>query len=1254
MTKRMLIDATHAEETRVVVLDGSRLEDFDVETSTKKQLKGNIYLAKVVRVEPSLQAAFVEYGGNRHGFLAFGEIHPDYYQIPVADRQRLLAMEAEDARREEEEEDREALAAGREETTGRHGGDPAADEHEVRGYDEAGQDATGYDEIEPGEIEPGEIEPGEIEPGEIEPGEIEPGEIEPGAIGDDGPDGQVNHGQPDADLPAGGQESGDDVADASALPTAVSIGSTASQSANADPGADRSAPDHAEPGQATPGRAQPARIASESVSGAFDEPSPPEDAEAFRVPAASAAAEPTEGAATPRLVATFTAPAAETLPDGADGVQINAGQVEAGQAMAMEISAPSADLDNLDGDSQPDLVGAIGSDAGSPEAATTGSVDRESVDRESAEDETDSDAMPDAPPPETVGGDTENGEEARERRIPPRFLRNYKIQEVIRRRQILLVQVVKEERGTKGAALTTYISLAGRYCVLMPNSPRGGGISRKITSATDRRRLKEVTAELQIPNGMGLIVRTAGANRPKPEIKRDCEYLMRLWDDIREHTMKSVAPALIYEEASLIKRAIRDVYSRDIDEILVDGEEGWKAARDFMRMLMPSHVKKVQLWRDTQPLFARQQVEDQLDAMLSPTVQLRSGGYLVINQTEALVAIDVNSGRSTRERGIEETAVRTNLEAVDEVARQLRLRDLAGLIVIDLIDMESRKNNASVERRLKEALKNDRARIQVGHISHFGLMEMSRQRLRPSLAETSFVTCPHCGGTGHVRGTESAAIHVLRDIEEEGAKRRAAEILVRVASPIAMYILNHKRARLGEIEARYAMHVTFAGDDTLIPPQVRIDRVRPQVISDLPPAITPDARIEPALPVGGGAEIDDEDLPDVDDDADVEAEAESDASETDEPRPGRPEPRRSEMRRPDTRRSASGRLEVSRPEARRPEVPRPEVGRSETGRLETGRLETGRLETGRSEMVRSDIGQPDAGGPPGETAEEGERRRRRRRRRRGGRREEAVQGAASPAVVPDDRGAAPQIMGGPDSAASDAVDLDEHIEGVPEHAELAVGGDVPDAVGADPGGPDAGDDAARGRRRGRRGGRRRRRDGSEAGVDAVAEPGAEQPDLPPLYTGPTPANPFGGQVFDIFDAIEQAEQMPGRPSDRQSPAPQPEAAPGPAQDPAPAPTQGSGLKPEPAVEAMEEPAEFLFGGVGPLAEPTGPITPVPQAVPGTLDASVAGARAEALVPAPVPAPVPANDAAPEPLVRPIVIGAEDDRPVEKKRGWWRR
>jgi ribonuclease E len=709
MTKRMLIDATHAEETRVVVLDGSRLEDFDVETQSRRQLKGNIYLAKIVRVEPSLQAAFVEYGGNRHGFLAFGEIHPDYYQIPVADRQRLLALQEEEARVDEEDDDEDIQA-------------PASNGEALR-------------------IESPTITAAEPQ----EAAEENP----PEALG--------------ADI----------------------------------------APEAAEPAPSDTADAAPPDAASEAESPAGEQ----ETHETF-----------TEAAA-------------------AEGEETLGSRVQ-------EVPAVNH------------------------------------------------------APPETIGGETDHAEEVRERR-PSRFLRNYKIQEVIRRRQIILIQVVKEERGTKGAALTTYISLAGRYCVLMPNSPRGGGISRKITSATDRRRLKEVTSELEIPRGMGLIVRTAGATRPKPEIKRDCEYLLRLWDEIRELTLQSVAPALIYEEASLIKRAIRDVYSRDVDEILVDGEDGWKAARDFMRMLMPTHVKKVQLWReDGAPLFARHQVEAQLDAMLSPTVQLKSGGYLVINQAEALVAIDVNSGRSTRERGIEETAVRTNLEAADEVARQLRLRDLAGLIVIDFIDMESKKNNAAVERRLKEALKNDRARIQVGHISHFGLMEMSRQRLRPSLAETSLSVCPHCAGIGHVRSTESAGLHVLRAIEEEGGKRRAAEILVHVPGTVAFYVLNHKRQRLMDIEARYNMKVTFAADETLAPANLRIDRLRAQVPSELPLPVT-------ASPPPAPVEIEDE--PDADEGDTLDASDAAAADADDVPVPGETAEEGERRRRRRRRRRRGGR-----------------------------------------------------------------------------------------------------------------------------------------------------------------------------------------------------------------------------------------------------------------------------------------------------------------------------------------------------------
>ena len=789
MTKRLLIDSSHAEETRVVVLDGNRLEDFDVETLSRRQLKGNIYLAKVVRVEPSLQAAFVEYGGNRHGFLAFGEIHPDYYQIPVADRQRLIAMQEEEARAEEEAEEDDVQApparAGRGGTsdgllddTGAHAPYELGEMANGTGHQQTEDAASGHPggglAAEPGD---GVEEP----PGNAGP--VQSSEDERAQPGDNG------SAQPDDDA-----------------------------SAQAS---------HASSSQ--PGEAQPAETKSGHV---FEDQPPQADAAA---PASDIAdGDKPDGEFEPALPLLMRqdvlhAPGDEFEAPTDTALQDAGAEELAGEALTYGTdSAPEA--------AEPSPVQA-GAEHSEPDI---GNRVRQI-------------AITDAPSPEMVGGETEASDETRAPRQPSRFTRSYKIQEVIRRRQILLIQVVKEERGTKGAALTTYISLAGRYCVLMPNSPRGGGISRKITSAADRRRLKEVTAELEVPRGMGLIVRTAGAARPKAEIKRDGEYLLRLWDDIREQTMASMAPSLIYEEASLIKRAIRDVYSRDIDELVVDGQDGWRAARDYMRMLMPTHVKKVQLWpANAQPLFAHAAVEQMLDAMLSPTVQLRSGGYLVINQTEALVAIDVNSGRSTRERGIEETALRTNLEAAEEAARQLRLRDLAGLIVIDFIDMESKKHNAMVERRIADALRNDRARIQLGHISHFGLLELSRQRLRPSLAETSLSICPGCGGTGHVRSTESAALHVLREIEEEGGRRRAAEIAVHVASSTALYILNNKRQRLTEIEARYAMRVCFQPDESLLPAQTRIDRLRAAVPQELPP---PETYVQPT-PEEDAAEAD--------------------------------------------------------------------------------------------------------------------------------------------------------------------------------------------------------------------------------------------------------------------------------------------------------------------------------------------------------------------------------------------------------------
>ncbi|WP_114376162.1 Rne/Rng family ribonuclease [Elioraea thermophila] len=734
MTKRMLIDATHPEETRVVVLDGNRLEEFDVETSTKKTLKGNIYLAKVVRVEPSLQAAFVDFGGNRHGFLAFSEIHPDYYQIPVADRQRLLELAAQEAAEEAERE--EAEASG----------------------------------LAPVEAPPAVAEAEQASPQDGTPAEAATDLAPVVTTADEAP-------SPEPGGEAESRGSAASAAEASAPPEPPAAVKTPPLHAPAPPEpAAEAAP------EPRPPAAQPARIETERLSLDPDASPPAADAEPAAGDEAAAVAAPSEPEREAG-VAEAEAEAEDTIPAGPEPVSREIETVAAEPAV-----------------------------------------------------------------PETVGGGNghDGADEDRPRRIPPKFLRQYKIQEVIKRRQILLVQVVKEERGNKGAALTTYLSLAGRYCVLMPNTPRGGGISRKITSPADRKRLREIMNELEIPDGMGLIVRTAGANRPKAEIKRDCEYLLRLWDDIREKTLQSVAPCLIYEEANLIKRAIRDVYSRDIDEVIVDGEEAYKAAKEFMRMLMPSHARKVQLYRDGGvSLFARAGVEAQLDAMHNKRVELKSGGYIVIDQTEALVAIDVNSGRATRERNIEETALKTNLEAADEIARQIRLRDLAGLIVIDFIDMENSRNNAAVERRLKEALKQDRARIQVGRISHFGLLEMSRQRLRPSLTESSFVTCPTCNGSGLVRSVESSSVAVLRAIEEEAAKRRAAEILVRCAGAVALYLLNHKRARLAQLEETFGLKILFAADDSLAPPAVRIERTKPalaappaQPVAPLPPPVS--------------------------------------------------------------------------------------------------------------------------------------------------------------------------------------------------------------------------------------------------------------------------------------------------------------------------------------------------------------------------------------------------------------------------------
>ena len=666
MADKMLIDASHEEETRVVVVRGNRIEEFDFESEHKKQIRGNIYLAKVTRVEPSLQAAFVDYGGNRHGFLAFAEIHPDYYQIPLADRQALMQQEAEDQRRIAEADSADP-------------GDPVVDLSQ--------QD------------------------------------------------------QPDVGI-------------------------------------------------------VPVNAVEEPVEAAVEDAPAPEDAPVADV--AEKKAKPKRTRSRKKVVEPTAedAPATETV---------------------SEEEAPSSDENPSSDDegSKPgEMAAMVDTDSISEDAGGRGGNDDD--------DDGDDDDHHEKEEIESVGA--EDAMEEVPDRIQRKPRKQYRIQEVIKRRQILLVQVAKEERGNKGAALTTYLSLAGRYSVLMPNTARGGGISRKITQPTDRKRLKEVARELDVPQGMGVILRTAGANRTRVEIKRDFEYLMRLWENVRTLTLASTAPCLVYEEGSLIKRSIRDLYNKDINEVIVSGEEGYREAKDFMKMLMPSHAKVVQPYRDLHPIFSRSGIEAQLDRMLQPQVTLKSGGYLIINQTEALVAVDVNSGRSTREHSIEDTALQTNLEAAEEVARQLRLRDLAGLIVIDFIDMEEKRNNRAVEKKLKDCLKNDRARIQVGRISHFGLLEMSRQRIRASVLESTTQICSHCGGTGHVRSQSSVALHVLRGVEEYLLKNTTHDITVRTTPDIALFLLNHKRGSVVDYENRFGVSIFIESDVTIGSNHFAIDR----------------------------------------------------------------------------------------------------------------------------------------------------------------------------------------------------------------------------------------------------------------------------------------------------------------------------------------------------------------------------------------------------------------------------------------------
>ena len=676
MPKKMLIDASHPEETRVVVVDGTKVEDFDFESENKRQLAGNIYLAKITRVEPSLQAAFVDYGGNRHGFLAFGEIHPDYYQIPVADREALLAEEQAQAEAEAAEEEERAKKPAR--SRGRSRAAKAKEET-------TSAEPEGMETIEP---------------------------------------------EGDAPSTAGDEDGG-----------------------------------------------------------------------------------------------------APAEPLGEEGAAVR-------EAEAAE--------DTVDEDTPEPPIEPVA---------------------ESEVDEADSEAIAEARPP---------------RRKAP--ARRYKIQEVVKVRQIMLVQVVKEERGNKGAALTTYLSLAGRYCVLMPNTARGGGISRKITNVADRKKLKDVASEIEVPKGAGLIIRTAGAKRTKTEIKRDYDYLQRLWEQIRELTLKSIAPAKIYEEGDLIKRSIRDLYNKDIEEIVVDGERGYDSAKGFMSMIMPDGASAVKRHDNPVPLFTKAGIEGTLNAMFNPTVQLKSGGYIVIGVTEALVAIDVNSGRATKEGSIEETALKTNLEAAEEVARQCKLRDLAGLIVIDFIDMDERRNNAAVEKRLKDALKTDRARIQTGRISSFGLLEMSRQRMRPGMLEATTQPCPHCHGTGLLRSDDSSALQILRALEEEGAKRRSREVLLKAPVAVVNYLFNEKREAIAAIESRFGMAVRLEAASDMVAPDFTVEKFKTQT-----------RRVDAAPVVTGSAAL----MDDVDEAAAAEDEAEAavvDAPEAEGDEDGAPKKKRRRRR----------------------------------------------------------------------------------------------------------------------------------------------------------------------------------------------------------------------------------------------------------------------------------------------------------------------------------------------------------------------
>ena len=1064
---KMLIDATHPEETRVVVQRNGRVEEFDFESAARKLLRGNIYLAKVTRVEPSLQAAFIDYGGNRHGFLAFNEIHPDYYQIPVADRRALIEAEAAAEAEEEAAADRAAEAAERRSRRRGSGG---------------GQDQPRRSEID---------------------------EI-------------------------GGSE--DRAVDVSSLLPAEPFEGGASDPRDDD-----------RTGDSDTARTMPERSEPDAI---LRGPEPLHEHEA-----------------------------------GGEAHQSDTHDHVHGHDHGHE-DVPRADTGG--GYARRDDAGEAGTGEGRVETVEPAhGADAEQI--------------------ETVSDNEDVLEEVPVR--PRRRLRSYKIQEVTKRRQVLLVQVVKEERGTKGAALTTYLSLAGRYTVLMPNTARGGGISRKITQPQDRKRLKAIAAELDVPEGMGLIIRTAGAARTKQEIKRDYEYLLRLWESVRELALGSNAPALVYEEGNLIKRSIRDLYGKEVEEIIVAGDVAYREAKDFMRMLMPSHAKNVIEYKDPEPLFTRFGMERQLNAMFSPYVHLRSGGYLVINQTEALVAIDINSGKSTREFSIEETALSTNLEAADEIARQLKLRDLAGLIVIDFIDMEEKRNNRNVERRIKDALRHDRARIQLGRISHFGLLEMSRQRMRTGVLEGSTTQCPHCQGTGIIRSTESVALAVLRGIEDSLMTGQPSSMIVSTTAMVALYILNNKRSFIVEIENRYGITIQIQASEKIQGANFNIERLATR-------------REEPQRRPQQAAVNMDWGFEDEDQAAAVEVQAEADVDDEEEaPRSGDGDSDRD---------GAQGEGEGGR---RRRKRRRGRRGDREPGG-EQQPIQGQRDDDGDAPVAaRGNDDQPDIVDEP--KSRHGRRDDRRGRQDRGPRRDQPRRDEARDG---EGRDGEPRV----DEVEEDDADYVEAVGGEGREGDDADGDEV--APRPDGGDGDGQADRKRRRRRGRRGGRRnqeRDRPGMAEGGDAgfardvnhrgEAGQGARHPDNNGAENQGGEGEPRQPSRHDqpiAADRRAEAEPAGSEPA---------------VFDPVPAPRRAPRF--ESPIQSRIEPEE-------PIAERVRHVPP-----PAAEDAEA--------VPVPAPAPMPTPRSAPvasEPVLERVVVGreaagtpgSEDEAARPARRGWWQR